>query len=162
MTDDERIEALKQQEAALIFPRFDEATVYDVGSALRAEALARQAAIVIDIRSGTRRLYFTALPGSAPDNEDWARRKGNVTLRCHASSLRVGLALAREGRQPWPDGALETSEYAAHGGGFPIRVQGTGVVATVGVSGLPSREDHVLIVTVLARHLGLTNFPATP
>ena len=78
MTDDERIEALKQQEAALIFPRFDEATAYDVGSALRAEALARQAAIVIDIRSGTRRLYFTALPGSAPDNEDWARRKGNV------------------------------------------------------------------------------------
>ena len=47
--------------------------------------------MAIDIRSAARRLYFSALPDSNPDNEDWARRKGNVVLRCNASSPRVGL-----------------------------------------------------------------------
>ena len=51
---------------------------------------------------------------------------------------------------------LKTEEFAAHGGGFPVRVQGTGVVGCIAVSGLPSREDHEIIVAVLAAHLGVS------
>jgi uncharacterized protein (UPF0303 family) len=156
------IEALQQQERALAFASFDEDTAYAIGQALRAAAVLKKAPVAIDIRSSARRLFYTALPGASPDNEDWARRKGNVALRCHASSYLVKLRLEAEGRAPWPDGVLETREYAAHGGGFPVRVNGTGVVASIAVSGLPSHEDHELIVAVLAQHLGVTALPSTP
>lgn len=156
------IDALQSQEDALILPAFDETIAYTLGTALRAAALARHAPVVIDIRSGTRQLYFTALPGSHPDNADWARRKANLALRCHAASLRVKLQLEAEQRSAWPDAALNTADYAAHGGGFPVRVQGSGVVAAIGVSGLPSRDDHAIIVATLAAHLGLSNITDTP
>jgi uncharacterized protein (UPF0303 family) len=156
------IDALLQQEDALLFPSFDETTAYAIGSALRAFALTRLAPIAIDIRSGTRPLYFSALPGSTPDNAEWARRKANVALRCHASSLRVRLQLLAEQREAWPDAALPTEDYAVHGGGFPIRVAGCGVVAAIAISGQPSREDHDCIVSILAAHLGLPMPAATP
>nr|WP_315184017.1 heme-degrading domain-containing protein [uncultured Albidiferax sp.] len=160
------IDALLQQEDTLVLPAFDETTAYTVGTALRAAALERQAPVVIDIRSGTRQLYFTALPGSHPDNADWARRKANLALRCHAASLRVKLQLEAEERSAWPDAALNTADYAAHGGGFPVRVRvrvrGVGVVAAIGVSGLPSRDDHAIIVATLAAHLGFSNIVETP
>lgn len=42
------------------------------------------------------------------------------------------------------------SEYAIHGGGVPIRVQGVeGVVAVVVVSGLKQDQDHGVIVEVI-------------
>ncbi len=156
------IEALQQQEQTLTFASFDEDTAYAIGQALRAAAVLQKAPVAIDIRSSARRLFFTTLAGASPDNEDWARRKGNVALRCHASSYLVKLRLEAEGRTPWPDGALETKDYAAHGGGFPVWVRGTGVVACIAVSGLPSHEDHGLIVNVLAQHLGITDLPPTP
>ena len=33
-------------------------------------------------------------------------------------------------------------EYSAHGGAFPVFVEGTGLVGAVVVSGLPQEEDH--------------------
>ena len=78
MTPNELIHALKRQEQALVLPGFDETAAFEIGSALRAAALARNAPVAIDVRSASRRPYFAALPGSTPDNEDWARRKGNL------------------------------------------------------------------------------------
>jgi uncharacterized protein (UPF0303 family) len=48
---------------------------------------------------------------------------------------------------------LDTSEYAAHGGAFPVLVRGTGCVGTVAVSGLPEVEDHKLLVATLEAFL---------
>jgi uncharacterized protein (UPF0303 family) len=95
-------------------------------------------------------------------NEDWARRKGNVALRCHASSMLASEKLKAEGRSQWPDAALKVKEFALHGGGFPVRVRGVGVVAAIAISGLTSREDHDMIVTTLAAHLNVTDFATTP
>src|SRR5215469_1195291 len=39
---------------------------------------------------------------------------------------------------------LELKDFAAHGGGFPILLEGTGCIGTITVSGLPQREDHAL------------------
>ncbi len=156
------IEALRNQKRALVLPKFDEDVAYTLGTALRAKCLSAGAAVVIDIRTPDRRLFFAALPGSTPDNEDWARRKANVVFRCHASSMLAGENLKGEGRSQWPDAALEVKDFALHGGGFPVRVRNTGVVAAIAISGLPSREDHDMIVTVLAAHLKVTDLAATP
>jgi uncharacterized protein (UPF0303 family) len=113
------------------------------------------------VRSASRRLFYAALPGSAPDNEDWARRKGNVVFRRHESSLLAGEIIKSEGRSQWPDAALDMKDFALHGSGFPVRVRGVGIVASIAVSGLPSRQDHDMIVTALVEHLGVTDVART-
>lgn len=147
------IEVLAEQESRLVFPAFDETTALAVG--LRLVDLARRdaAPVVIDIRGPDRVLFHAAMPGSAPDNDHWARRKSNVTLRFHKSSLRVGEGLRLKGREPSPDIGLDPLDYASHGGSFPARVSGTGVVAAITVSGLASREDHDMIVAAIEGYL---------
>jgi uncharacterized protein (UPF0303 family) len=156
------IVSLRNQEGALVLPKFDEEVAYTLGTALRAKCLSAGAAVVIDIRTPGRRLFFAALPGSTPDNENWARRKGNVVFRCHASSMLAGENLKAEGRSQWPDAALEVNDFALHGGGFPLRVRDAGIVAVIAISGMPSREDHDMIVTTLAAHLNVTDLAPTP
>jgi uncharacterized protein (UPF0303 family) len=58
--------------------------------------------------------------------------------------------------------ALKVKDFALHGGGFPVRVRGIGVVAAIAISGLQSQEDHDMIVTTLAVHLNVTNLATTP
>ncbi len=157
MNGNDLIAALLKQEQALVLDGFDELAAYEVGEAIRVRAVARSAPVVIDIRTPARRLYFAALAGSSADNEDWARRKGNVVMRCHASSWRVGLQLEAKNRPQWPDGGLHPREFVTHGGGFPVQVKGVGVIGAIAVSGLPSRDDHGLITAVLAERLGIAD-----
>ena len=72
------------------------------------------------------------------------------------------LQLYVDGRSQWPDAAMDMKDFAVHGGAFPVRVKGCGVVASIAVSGLPSREDHDMIICVLRDHLGLNDVPPTP
>lgn len=152
ITDD--IERLLLQERALRFPAFDETTAFAIGSALRSIAHERSQPIVIDVRLPGRPLFYSALAGSTPDNPEWVRRKSNVVMRYYCSSYRKGRELTLKG------GALDESrgvsplDYAAHGGSFPIHVEGAGIIGTVTVSGLPQRDDHNLVVEALAAHLG--------
>ena len=44
---------------------------------------------------------------------------------------------------------LDSRDYAAHGGVFPLIVKGVGPVGTVGVSGLPQVQDHEFVVQQL-------------
>ena len=155
------IDAIRRQEDALGLPAFDELAAHQIGERIRALALTRQAPVVIDIRTANRRLYFAALPGSTPDNDEWARRKGNTTLRCHAASLRVGLQLKARGYEQWPERGLDHKDYSVHGGAFPANVKGAGVVGVIAVSGLPSKDDHELVVAALSAHLGLSGLALT-
>lgn len=147
------IETIEKQESELVFKRFDEMTALEVGRRLVDLALSQKAPVVIDIRTPDRTLFHAALPGASPDNDHWARRKSNVTLRMHKASLRVGELNRARGRSVSPEIGLDPLEYADHGGSFPVRVSGAGVVAAITVSGLKSEEDHAMIVTVLEAYL---------
>jgi uncharacterized protein (UPF0303 family) len=145
---------IDSQEQHLQFASFDAASAWRLGSQLRAAAAARGAALTVDIWLGAQQLFLNAMPGASPDNADWARRKRNVVLRFHRSSYAVGLDLARRQTTLRDRYGLEERDYAAHGGCFPLLLRGTGCVGTIAVSGLPQREDHELIVAVLAAELG--------
>ena len=162
MTDAATLEILQAQEQGLVLPCFNEDVAFAIGSALRVRAAAQKAPVVIEIRNASRRFYFSALPGSTPENDNWARRKANTVLQCHAASLLVGVRLELEGRTQWPDAVLEMKDYSVHGGAFPVRVKDNGVVAVIAVSGLPSREDHDMIVSVLRAYLHADKVPVTP
>lgn len=147
------LDELENQETRLVFSRFTEETAWEIGAALTAAARQAAAPVVVDIRTPDRTLFHAALPGSAPDNDHWARRKSAMTLRRHQSSLRIGLRMAERGQSVGPDLGLDPEVYSAHGGSFPVRVEGVGVVGAITVSGLASAEDHAMIVAVLEAHL---------
>lgn len=125
----EDIQRIALQEQRLQFGSFDSRTAWEVGLALKAAGEARQAPIVVDIRLFSLRLLSFALPGGAPDNFDWVRRKRNVVLRFHRSSYAIGRKLAAEDKTLQDLGALPERDYAAHGGSFPILLEGTAASA---------------------------------
>jgi uncharacterized protein (UPF0303 family) len=89
-----------------------------------------------------------------PDNAEWVRRKGNTVQRFHRSSYAIGLELRQKNSNLQDRYSLSLSDYAAHGGAFPLTVATAGVIGSLTVSGLPQREDHELVVEALCSHLG--------
>lgn len=140
---------IAEQERALVFPRFTLDTAWSLGTALRDAALARAAPVAIDISLPERPLFHTALPGAGPDNADWVRRKRNTVLRLGTSTLGIGLKLAASGETLEGRYGLSLRDHAAHGGGFPLILEGMGCIGAITVSGLPQVEDHGLIVQTL-------------
>jgi uncharacterized protein (UPF0303 family) len=145
----EDIELITRQEALLRFTRFDEESAWKLGSRLREMARARELPIVVDIRRFGQPLFYSALAGTSPDNAEWARRKANAVARFHRSSYGVGLEMQLKNTTLWEKFGLTLDEFAAHGGGFPLAVEGAGVVGSVTVSGLPQRDDHELVVEAI-------------
>ncbi|MDE3105377.1 MAG: heme-degrading domain-containing protein [Acidobacteriota bacterium] len=148
---------ITRQEATLRLPTFDADTAWQLGNLLRELALARNHNIVIDLRrfgQPAQPLFYSALPGTTPDNARWVQRKSNVVARFHRSSYAVGLSLLQSGMTLAERYDLPAAEYAAHGGAFPIHVPSAGIVGCVTVSGLPQRDDHNLVVEALCLHLG--------
>ena len=150
----ELVQSIAEQEAALIFDQFDEATAWRIGALLRDRGVAEQWPVVIDVRLFHRPLFFAALAGSTPDNVEWARRKRNVVERYHKSTYRVGREMALKGDSLANRYGLSLVDYADHGGGFPIAVRGIGVIGAVTLSGLAQQDDHSAIVDALCSVLG--------
>jgi uncharacterized protein (UPF0303 family) len=148
------LEMISKQERELVFPEFDEEMAWKLGSRLREVASSRRLPVAIEIKRFGQPLFYSALAGSTPDNVEWVRRKGNLVARFHRSSYAIGLAL-KEAKSTLADThELSSVDYAAHGGSFPLKVAGAGIIGSVTVSGLPQRADHELVVEVLCDLLG--------
>lgn len=150
----EDLAAIAAQERELCFSSFDEGAAWNLGNRVRELALARNFAVVIDVRRFGQPLFYCALPGTTPDNPDWVRRKSNLVARFHRSSYAIGLQLKQSETTLLQKYALPDADYAAHGGAFPIHVTGAGVIGVLTVSGVPQRSDHELAVEGLCAHLG--------
>jgi uncharacterized protein (UPF0303 family) len=143
--------AIAVQERELHFTRFDEDAAWHLGARLREMAAARKLVLAIDVRRFGQPLFYAALAGSTPDNAEWIRRKSNLVARFHRSSYAIGLEI---GASVFEKYGLPIADFAAHGGSFPIRVHGAGVIGSVTVSGLRQRADHELVVEALCGQLG--------
>ncbi|MDR3752109.1 MAG: heme-degrading domain-containing protein [Terracidiphilus sp.] len=150
----EDIERVALQERELELPRLDSQVAWELGTRLRTMALERGLSIVADVRRFGQPLFYMALEGTTPDNVEWVRRKSNVVAQMHRSSYGVRLGLLKNKETLLEKQGLPVIDYAEHGGSFPLRVAGAGVVGSVTVSGLDGRDDHGMAVEALCFLLG--------
>jgi uncharacterized protein (UPF0303 family) len=151
------LEKIALQEKSLRFTEFNAKVAWELGVAVKTAAEKRGAAVAIDIQLHGHPLFSFSMPGTTPDNWEWIRRKRNVVMRYHRSSYAIGLKHERAGTTLQSATGLDLCDYSTHGGCFPIMLAGTGCIGTITVSGLPQREDHSLVVSVLQDYLGLSN-----
>jgi uncharacterized protein (UPF0303 family) len=153
MATSDDLERIALQEQERQFTNFDEETAWRLGSRVRAWAVDRKLVLVVDVRRFGQPLFYSAMPGTTPDNVEWIRRKGNVTARFHRSSYAMKLELELKNSNLLDRYGLTLVDYAAHGGCFPLRVRGAGVIGSITVSGLPDRADHQIAVEALCFEL---------
>lgn len=154
MSLEDDLAAIAEQERMLRFNRFEEEDAWKLGVRLRERAVEHGYPLVIDVRRFGQPLFYCALAGSAPDNAEWARRKSNVVARFYRSSYGLGLELQQKNATLESKFGLTLTDYAAHGGAFPLIVAGVGVIGSATVSGLPQRVDHELVVEAIAQATG--------
>lgn len=143
---DDILKQLLQEEQEFQFISFNEATAWRLGSQMVERAMRENLPITIDMTRGQRQLFHYSMPGTAADNDEWVKRKVRLVNRFGHSSFYMGQLLKQKGKTIEQSYLISESEFAAHGGCFPIIVKGTGMVGTITVSGLPQEEDHKLVV----------------
>src|SRR5471030_2341280 len=111
-TLEEDLRLIAEQERLLHFPSFSSETAWDVGNALRAEALTRMAGMTFEIQIAGRTLFACSTESAAPGQADWIRRKRNVVMRFGRSSYAVGLQLQVEGKTIEERHGLTLTDFA--------------------------------------------------
>ena len=144
---------VEAQERALVLPAADLEALWALGRRMADTALERRLPVLVQIRLGRRLVFVASLPGSTRSNDHWAARKARLAARFEHSSMRVRLANPPDGESVYEGNSLPRDRFAAHGGAFPLRVEGVGFVGTVVVSGLPQVQDHAFVVEMLEAHL---------
>jgi uncharacterized protein (UPF0303 family) len=148
------ITKIAEQQRVLVFDRFDPGTAWELGTMLRSMAHEAGLGVAIDVHLHSMPAFYAAMPGSTADNPGWVRRKRNLVLRFFESSYAIGRKLSLQQTTLEDKFGLSSTDYAAHGGSFPITVAGVGCIGAVTVSGLPQREDHAMVVKALCRLTG--------
>jgi len=144
-------ESLAEQAAQVELTSFTLADAVELGQIATAGATSADLAIVLEVHHLGRLAYRVALPGSQRESDDWIRRKARVVERFEASTLAMRVKYEERDTTFEKATGLSETEYAPHGGGFPITVTGVGIVGAMYVSGLPQVKDHEFIVECLRR-----------
>jgi len=147
--------AIADAERRLVFASFSNEDGIALGLALLAAARAAgHDCVAVEVRrfTGQQVVFHAALDSAQPDNAHWIARKARVVERFLRSSFGVGREFALKGKT-MADYGLSDADYAAHGGGFPIRVAGAGVIGAALLSGLPQAEDHRIVVETIEAFL---------
>ncbi|KAF5690208.1 hypothetical protein FCIRC_961 [Fusarium circinatum] len=162
------LEELKADCDSFTFTSFTTDDAFVLGNLLYARlypyAVKGKPTVISIALANTSQVVFQTVtgPGTAPDNEQWVRRKRNTVLRFGNSTWFMhnkfkGDEVAFAAKYGIADS--NKGDYAIHGGAIPIRVQGVeGIAAVVVVSGLKQDEDHGVIADVIKN---TTNSTAT-
>ncbi|RDB32232.1 heme-degrading domain-containing protein [Exiguobacterium sp. RIT594] len=144
-----RLTELLTQEQTLTLRSFTNQDALRAGQYVIDRAMQEQLSVAVELKRNGQRLFYAALDGTAPDQEEWIRRKSNVVLRHGHSSLYMRLYNESKNRSYHTMYAVDPADYADAGGSFPVRVTGVGVIGTITVSGLSQEADHQLAVEAL-------------
>ena len=159
MTVEELVKVLEMQEEILQFSSFTNADAWELGNMVIQEAkrLGLTVAVRIRLKNGYT-VFQYGMDGTNLLNEQWMTRKENTVKTLEESSLRFCMNL-RANQESLEDHFLDPREYAACGGGFPIRVEEVGVIGTIVVSGLDHVSDHDLLVKCISKYLHVAEVP---
>jgi uncharacterized protein (UPF0303 family) len=141
--------AISEQEQLLRFDSFSHTQAWKIGCLLQQQAETRQAPVAIEIQVNGQLLFYCAMPGATPNNQDWIRRKRNTVERYQRSSYAIGLGLARQQTTLEAKTGAPLQDFATHGGSFPILLKTGTCIGNITVSGLPERQDHAMVVEAL-------------
>lgn len=150
---DDLLKQLLDEEHELQFAKFNEDIAWQIGSQMVEQCVKNDLPVTIDITRGDRQLFHASLRGASADNDAWVKRKVRLAYRFEHSSFYIGQLLKSKGKNIEQAYLLSESEYAPHGGCFPVIVKGTGMVGAITVSGLPQEEDHKLVVQAIRTYL---------
>jgi len=140
-------------EEVLLLPSLSLADAVELGLLALSLARAAQLPVLVEVTRAGGVAFRAALPGTSPDNDAWAAAKTRAVLRYGHSTAWLRAHHRARGTTFEAATGFGVGEYAAHGGGFPLAVAGTGVVGVLVVSGLPQADDHAFVVDVLRRYL---------
>lgn len=144
-----------EQEKKAVLRKFDKSDAWTLGNIIRDLAGENREKIIISIKLYNQELFLFVGDDTVKDNEFWAYRKRNVVDRHGHSSYFVSQEYEGDEAEYYRHNAVNPSDFAIHGGGFPIQVENVGQVGNVVVSGLVSEEDHLLcyngIITLLSQ-----------
>ena len=146
---------LLQEEQELQFENFNEETAWQIGSQLVERSASEGLPVTIDITRGNHQLFHASLKGTSSDHDEWIKRKARLVYRFGHSSFYMGQQLKSKGKSIEEAYLLPESEYAPHGGCFPIIVKGTGMIGTITVSGLTQEDDHKLVIQTIRNYLAV-------
>ncbi len=144
---------LLQEEQELQFTSFNEATAWQIGCDLVERAVKEDLLVTIDITRGNHQLFHASLRGTSVDNDEWIKRKVRLVYRFGHSSFYIGQLLKSKGKRIEEAYLISESDYAPHGGCFPVIVRDTGMIGMITVSGLAQEEDHKLVVRAITDYL---------
>ncbi|KAF4445684.1 hypothetical protein FALBO_17154 [Fusarium albosuccineum] len=160
------IEALKADGDSFTLASFTTEDAFELGNLLYARLYpfaleGKPTLISISLVNSSQVLYQTVTgPGVMPDNESWVQRKRNTVLRFGNSTWFMHNKFKGDEEAfaaKFAIGDSQKGNYAIHGGGIPIRVQGVeGIVAIVVVSGLKQDQDHGVIVDVIKENWNMS------
>lgn len=156
---EEVVKILNMQEEILQFEHFTNEDALELGNLMLSEAKVRGLNAAISIRRSNGAIVYQAMmDGTTPDNLEWLDRKFNTVIRVESSSL-LWFMKMKENDIAMQNKGLEDGFYATCGGGFPIRVEETGVIGAILVSGLTHAADHDFIVKCLSKYLHTDEVP---
>ncbi|MBC8570848.1 heme-degrading domain-containing protein [Zongyangia hominis] len=148
-------ELVEKQETVLRFQHFSYKDAWELGVLMVNEARERKLPIAIRITVNNLVVFSHVLEGANAHNEQWLGRKHNTVFTRQESSLHLFTVAELEGKTLEKDWLLDPMEYALCGGGFPLYLNGTGVIGSICVSGLPHVDDHMFITGCLEKFLGV-------
>ena len=143
---------LLEHEKSTVLEKLGNKEAIEIGELATKIGLERNLPIAIQVQIGDWVVYKAALPGSKPENDGWIKRKANVVLMKHHSTM-YERVFAEENNRDWhSDNEVVDATHAIHGGGFPLNTQ-EGFKGILLISGLPQVEDHLLAVEILRTYL---------
>lgn len=147
-----KLELLDWELERLRFRHFDCDSAYVIGQYLINKGKSDHLPIAVDIQYGDHQMFHIALAGSNEENDLWIKRKNKVALHFKKSSYYIRVLLEEE-MTIEEKYDLDSKDYAAFGGAFPIMGSEGLTLGTITVSGLEDHEDHMMVVDAISYYL---------
>ena len=148
----EMAELISQEEAA-VFDHFSQKDALALGEVMLEICREYQLTLAIKIVLNGMTVFKYMPEGTGRLNDVWMEKKVNTVLLTGWSTMRFWVMQETIGKKRDNDLRPE-GEYAMCGGGFPIRVNGVGVVGAIACSGTFDQEEHLFCVEALKRFTG--------